>query len=293
LKIIYYTSGTTGAGRVVRGIAIGNAFKRKKVNIEYTIVSSSSFGHLIDRADFSHIDIRPEAEDILAEGAYLDSDIYSTLNDLKPDVLLVDLLWFPLHYFIDEIKCGKIFLCRQVDYRFFSIRHKNKIVEFNPKSYDRLLAIEPFRDRLFQMKEINPIIIRNHDEILPRNEALSELGLNDSAKTFLLSHNGVAGEFEHFKKKYRHLEKKGYKGVYSTNYAEGIFPTVDYFNAFNMIICGAGYNSFWEVRFFKKDAIIIPTYRTFESGEIRMKECKNFEFRENGADQLVEIAMNL
>ncbi len=293
MKVLYYTSGVTGSGRIVRGIAIQNALVRKKIPVDYTILSSSPFTELINRAGVNHADIEPEKEDILSPDVYPDSDIYKSLLELQPDILLVDLLWFPLHHFINDLKCKKIFLCRLVDYRFFSIQYGSNLLRFTPEAYDRILAIEPFTERLFPMEDISPIIIRNHEEILPRDQALLKLGLDDSEKYFLLSHNGVHGEFEEFKKKFRKMEKKGWRGVYSTNFNVGIFPTVDYYNAFDIIICGAGYNSFWETRFFNKNSIIVPTCRTFEDGKDRIREAKNYQFNGNGADQLVDIIMGM
>lgn len=293
MKAAYYTSGLSGAGRVVRGIAIGNAFRRKSIQCEYTIMSSSPFGRLAEAAGFRHQELPPEDENILDDQNYLDSHIYASLKEAAPDVLLADLLWFPLHPFIKELPCKKIFLCRQVDYRYFSFRRGSRQIEFDPDSYDLRLAIEPCADAPFPLRHINPIVIHNRDEILPRGEALARLGLEGDQKTFLLSHYGNPGEYDRFKKKYQKLEKKGWRGVYSTGGEGGLFPVVDYFNAFDLIICGAGYNSFWEVKYFKKEAIIIQTNRAYEDVKIRMRECKHHEFSENGADQLVDIITNL
>lgn len=291
MKVVYYTSGLSGAGRVVRGIAIGNAFRRKNIECEYVIMSSSPFGRLAGDAGFVHQTLPPEQENILDDQNYLGSNIYAALKQTAPYALLVDLLWFPLHPFIQELPCKKIFLCRQVDYRYFSFNHGNRQISFDPDSYDLRFAIEPHVDVPFKLEEIEPIVIRNRDEILPREEALAKLGLKGDQKTFLLAHYGNPGEFDQFKKKYQKLEKKGWRGVYSTDGEGGLFPTVDYFNVFDLVICGAGYNSFWEVRYFNKESIIIPTNRAYENVKIRMHDCKKHEFTENGADQLVDIIM--
>ncbi len=81
--------------------------------------------------------------------------------------------------------------------------------------------------------------------------------------------------------------------VYSTNYSGGIFPVVDYFNAVDLLICGGGYNAFWEAKYFEKEAIIVPTYARFEDPQIRISIGQDFTFKENGADQLVGIIMEL
>jgi UDP-N-acetylglucosamine:LPS N-acetylglucosamine transferase len=77
--------------------------------------------------------------------------------------------------------------------------------------------------------------------------------------------------------------------VYSTNYQGGLFPVLDYFNAFDLLICSAGYNAFWEARFFDKEAIFIPVPRRFEDQRKRVEENLDYTFKENGADQLVDM----
>ena len=143
------------------------------------------------------------------------------------------------------------------------------------------------------MESINPIVFRNRNEIMDRQTALETLGLNGDKPVCLLAYNGHPWDFQNVKKTYSYLEDEGYQMVYTTNYDGGIFPVVDYFNAFNLIICGAGYNAFWETVYFNKEAIIVPTHARFEDPQIRIKTGQDFTFKENGADQLVDIILNL
>ncbi len=92
---------------------------------------------------------------------------------------------------------------------------------------------------------------------------------------------------------YSYLEDEGWKMVYSTNYQGGLFPAVDYFNAFEMLICGAGYNAFWEAVYFQKEAIFVPQQRRFENQAWRVAECQDYQFTRNGADELVEMILGL
>jgi hypothetical protein len=94
--------------------------------------------------------------------------------------------------------------------------------------------------------------------------------------------------------KYSYLESAGYRMIYSTNYsAEGFFPIVDYYNAVDFIVSGAGYNQFWEIIYFNKEAVFVPVRRIFEDQGKRIRECQEHYFVENGADQLVDIIMKL
>ena len=293
MKIVYYTSGISGSGRVVRGISIGNALKRKNVHSEYLILSSSPFAHFADRLGISHVEIPVEDEHQLSKENYENSELYGTISALDPDILLVDLLWFSLYRFIHELPCKKIFLCHQVFDRFFTIPLKEEKISIRPEDYNMLLAVEPFTCSI-PMRQINPIILRNRDEILPRAEALDRLNLNDNQKVSLFAFNGHPGDFERYKKKYSYLEDTGgYQMIYTTIYKGGIFPIVDYFNAFDFIITAAGYNSFWEVMFFNKEAVFENIPLNFSSTERRIRECQEYTFDENGANQLVDIIMSL
>ena len=220
------------------------------------------------------------------------SVLFKTLNDLKPDILLVDLLWFPFRHFIGELQCKKIFLFSQVDDSFFKLQLTEGAVSFNPKDYHRVISIEPLPSGI-SMTKINPLIIRNKDEIFPREEALSKLNLNNSENNCLFAFNGAPGEFEEIKKRYSYLEEEGWRMEYSSNYKGGLFPAVDYFNAFDLLICGAGYNSFWEAIYFNKEAIFMPGPRIFENQQRRIELCQEYYFDENGADQLVDIIMGM
>ncbi len=282
----------TGSGHMVQGLSIANALRRRGVECEYIVVHGCGFSGLAEKLGVEHIKIRTEDEEKLSRENYSSSELYQTFISLKPDILLVDLFWFMIHYFIDELPCKKIFLCRQVADSTFSIPLESGTITFNPQSYDRVLALEPFASSI-EMERINPIVIRNRDEIYPRDRALDLLGLKKKGKKCLFAFNGRPEEFEIVKKQYSYLEDVGYTMVYSTNYEGGLFPAVDYFNAFDLIICGAGYNAFWEAMYFEKEAIFVPLRRRFESQHRRIDECGGFNFTKNGADQLVDIMLGL
>jgi hypothetical protein len=167
-----------------------------------------------------------------------------------------------------------------------------KTLAFRQQDYDLALSIEPFPTSQ-PLRQINPIILRNRDEILPRQRALAELDLADEGHHCLFAFNGKPGEFENVKKMYSYLGDEGYQMVYSTNYQGGLFPAVDYFNAFEVLICGAGYNAFWEAVYFQKESIFVPQQRRFENQSWRVDECQDYVFERNGADELVELILGM
>ena len=293
MKVVFYTSSTSGSGRLVRGISIGNAISRRNLSWDYTIISyTEHFGHLADIFGYKHIEIPVEHENQLTKNTYQNSLVYKIITSLNPDLLIVDLLWFPIHHFIRQLSCRKIFLCHYVSESFFHIDLQNEILYFNYDDYDRLVAIEPFKTRL-PFDVINPIIIRNHDELFSREDALNKLLIEKKGMNCLIAINANPGDFERAIVQYSHLESEGYRMVYSSNYQGGLFPAVDYYNAFDMIVCNASYNQYWEVKFLNKKAIIVPVQGKFTSGVERLKFGKNYKFSVNGADELVDIISQL
>lgn len=295
MKIVYYTSGTSGVGRLVHGASIFNSFKRKGISPEFEILSSCppERARILDGIDIPHREISKEDDVELLSENFHQSILFQSLTELNPDILIIDRMWFTMYRIIDELRCKKIFICLQVIDNFFRILLKDNPIYFNPVQYDRLIAIEPFQS-IIKMEQINPLIIRNKDEIKDKNEALSLLGLNGEKKTAFVGVNFKQGYLEKFKKNYSYLEDENYDVIYSTNInGEGIFPVADYYNAIDLMVCSATYNFFWEARYFNKEAIFETVPVNFCDQEKRLRECSDYEFQENGADKMVDILMNL
>jgi hypothetical protein len=293
VRVLYYTIGVIGSGSIVQGISIANALHRNGVPADYSILNSSPFIYLADRLGIAHYEIPFENEDELSPDTYKDSSLFRMLMDIDPDVLIVDLNWFMLQNFIEDLHCKKIFLCRQLDDTAFTISFPEEPMVFDGTQYNLLIKTEPFESKI-RMQEINPIVIRNRDEILSKDAALARLGVQAAGKPVCLyAYNGLPGEYQQKKKMYSYLEDEGYTMLYSTNYEGGLFPAVDYFNAVDLLICGAGYNAFWEAVYFEKEAVFIPFPRHNEDQWKRVDECQDCRFEQNGADQLVEIILGL
>ncbi|HOT47019.1 MAG TPA: hypothetical protein PLC28_19230 [Spirochaetota bacterium] len=290
MRIVYYTSSTTGIGRLVTGMAIGNALSRRGVSCKYTILHSSPFGHLAEHFDARWVPV--ETEDDLAPARWNKSILYKTFRKLKPDVLLVHHQWFMVHHFIKELPCKKIYLSDQAFDSHFKVPLPSGTLEFSPGSYDRVFAIEPFQSAV-PMETVNPVILKNRDEIMPRKTALERLHLDGAKPVALYALSGKPEYFDLFKSKYAHLKEEGYEVIHSSTYHNGIFPAVDYFNAFDLIVCGAGYNQVWEAIYFGKKAIFEMLDVNFSDQASRIKAGQTFSFDVNGADQLADIILGL
>src|SRR3990172_2090390 len=289
LRVVYFRSALTGVGRLVHGLAIGNALLRKGIQCKYTILHSSTLGHLAD--DFHQIRVHIENEKDLSLKNYQKTILFKTLKRLSPDILLVNHQWFMLHHFINELKCKKLYLSDQAYDSHFRIPLAEGEMVFDSGQYDRVIAIEPF-DSAVPMEQINPLIIRNRDEILSKNDALKRLGLDGSKKIALYSFSLSPETYEKFLGKYAYLDNE-YEVIRTSTFGRNLFPAVDYFNAFDLIVCGAGYNQVWEAVYFQKKTIFEPLQVNFSDQSVRIKTSKIFHFDINGAEQLVDIIMNM
>jgi len=286
VRVCYFTSGVTGSGRLVLGASICNGLRRLGHDIDFSVISAARNADFL--APITHYSIPIENEGDLDRAHFRGSRLFRQITQLKPDLLIVDLLWFALVHFIDELGCKKIFLSRQVDPGFFAIKPSRTLLRFDPAPYDRVLAIEPY-DCPVTDEFINPIVIRNPEEILSREEACGRLGLDPWKRNCLFSLNVEDAAFRKAAESYSYLKDEGYALFYSSLFSEGLFPIVDYFNAFDLVVSGAGYNAFWEAVYFNKKAVFLPQPKRFENQKWRVDRCRDFRFTRNGADELSEI----
>jgi hypothetical protein len=289
MRIVFYTSGITGAGRLVFGISIGHALKRHGIKCDYTILHTSSFSQIA--SDFDNIRIPLENEAELSKNKFHKSVLYKTLQKLKPDILIVNHTWFMLYNFIDDFKCSKIYLSDYVYDEHFTVPVFDVQLKFDPSQYDRIIAIEPFPSAI-PMESINPLILRNRNEILPRKTALDRLGLENDQKVALYAFSGNAGDQERFMSKFPELEKD-FQVVKASLFSGGLFPIVDYYNAFDFIICTGGYNFVWDAVYFDKNAHFEPAPVKFCDQRKRIENSRNYSFDLNGADQLIKNILAL
>lgn len=294
MRVLFYTGGATGSGHIVHGASLAAAFRRSAIDAEFRGLSvASEFLGISGRLGVKFDFIPLEESATLSPETYASSALYRAIEVAAPDVLVVDLYWFPLGSFIRDLPCKKVILFRQIEPRFFRIRLPDRELAFRPEDYDLVIKTEPHFALPFPAAEANPVVIRNRDEVMDGDAARADLGLGPDEKSCLFAFNGKEGEGAEAWKSWSYLEDEGWNVVRSDNRAGGLLPAVDWFNAFDMLVCGAGYNAFWEARYFRKDAYFVPYPRKFEDQARRAALCSDYEFDENGADQIVRLIAGL
>ncbi len=288
MKVAYVTSGLTGIGRLVKGISVGNALKRAGIDCEFTILSSSENVRPAELAGITHTFIPAEPLSTFTRENFEKSILFRELAALAPDIILIDLLWFSLQNMASSLPGRKLLLLRQVNPSFFKISIPELSFVLDTQCFDEIIETEPWGFSFSTIK-LNPFTIRNQDEVLSRADASERLGLNRGDRNCLICASGKEGEFEEIMRHRPGLENEGYSVFSSNGLLDGIFPAMDYFRAFDLIVGGAGYNFFWENRRLATNAIFIPFRRQFEDQFWRVSNCKRTKSRHNGADELVKI----
>ncbi len=288
MRILFYTGGATGSGHIVGGLSVANAFKRAGVTHDFQLLSvETPFAGL---AQSQGVDVRTiplEDDDALGPAQWRDSELFRSIDAFRPDILIVDLFWFALDAFIRELPCRKAILIRQVDPRFFRFRVRDRELAFRPADYDLVAGIEPGFRLPFLTESLEPLVMRNRDEIKSEAEARADLRIGPGRRACFFGFNGNAWEGAEVWKSFDYLESEGWQVVRSDNRSGGLFPAVDWFNAFDLLVVGAGYNAFWEARYFDKQAFFAPFPRNFEDQRHRIRVNSDYVPAENGADQLV------
>jgi len=289
MRLIFYTGGIAGSGHIALGLSVANALRRSGPEHEFRLISvETPFAELARRQGIDVRTIPAEDEDSLGPGRWSESQLYNAIAEYNPDILVVDLFWFALDSFIRELPCRKAILIRQVDPRFFRFRVKDRELAFRPDDYDLVTAVEPGFELPFPAERLEPLIMRNHDEILSADAARADLGIEPGERACFFGFNGKEGEGAQVWKSFDYLESEGWKVIRSDNRQGGLFPAIDWYNAFDMVVVGAGYNAFWEARYFGKEAFFAPFPRNFEDQYHRVRVNSDYVPKENGADELVK-----
>ena len=290
LRIAFFTFGK-GSGDLVVGISLALAFRRAGIDVQFTAVTNNEFASVADGfIDHVHVPIEPH----LFMVADRRTRLYRALRRLKPELLIVYGSWVPILPILSEIDCRTVLLMRQVNEPFLHIlmqpsgASSGRQIDVNPGDYDLALTCEPGFE-LEGFRSIHPIVIRNRDEILTRDEARRRLAVPDGKKLALIARNGYEGELEELLARRAASARRDewHEFVTTNKDGGGIFPLADYAAAINLLVSGGGYSTFYETRYLGIPADLAAFPRNAEDIEWRLRTNANYTFDVNGADEFV------
>ena len=286
MRVVYFTAGTTGAGHVVRGIAIGRALNRAGFRGTYAMVGPRSLRVLAPR-DYYGVTI--DHDELVDPERASSSELARTLDLLAPDLLVVDMFWAPLVRLLPRAACEAWLLVRRAPPAWLVGRAR---MPFERAAYARVIAIEPGVDA---GEAIDPIVAVDRLEVLPARALRDRLGVADAAKLDVVVQAGAPDEWRALVQDARgavHVFTLGgarYDDVpANVRVHDDLFPLAPWLAGADAITSGAGYNSFWEARWLGHAVRtrFIAFARPIDDQAWRIRTHGDHTPRANGADTL-------
>jgi hypothetical protein len=207
---------------------------------------------------------------------------------LRPDLVVVDGVWVLFYPIFNDFPFKKILLIRHVPNKWLSVPLPNgRDIQINPGDYDLAFNVEP-NFYIPGFIDLNPLIVKNHDEIYTRQRARQLLEVPEGKKLCVVAHNGLKGELDKLLKKTRDISPDYHLYTTTNRKGEGLFPLADYANAIDLLIGSVGYSLFYESIYFNIPARYKIFTRDKEDVRWRLKTNSNYTFTENGADQIIK-----
>jgi hypothetical protein len=278
MRVAYFTAGTVGAGHLVRGFAIGRALARRGFAGEYR-----AFGPARPYPAAAWDGYEPLAivEDELRDPSRArESDVAIALAAFRPDLLVVDMFWAPLHHLLPLAGCEAWLLGRACPRAWFTGLPD---VRFEARQFRRIVAIEPFRHAALR-EQVDPVVVSNPDECRPPEALRERLGIPPDRPLVVAMHAGLPGE---------HAELTGaLRGEQPVRFdlfdEQALFPLAEWLPGADRVLCGAGYNAFWEARWlgYASRTRFTAFPRHIDDQAWRLATCASYPMRANGADTL-------
>jgi hypothetical protein len=269
--VAYFTGGTVGAGHVVRGLALQNALSRRGFRGKYRMFGPPT---PFARGPFTAVPV--DARELVHPDRARKSDLGRALLAYKPELLVVDLFWAPLRHLLPLPACEAWLLLRKVPPVWFV---GTKGARFDSSQYKRIVAIEPVQHETL-LERVDPMVVCNPDECEPPEALRRELGVPAEQHLVVVAHAGELGEIES-------LRADG-ATVCDLRQRDALFPLARWLSGADEIVCGAGYNAFWEARWlgYFPRARFTPFPRHIDDQAWRLHACSQVQMRSNGADTL-------
>ncbi len=302
-QVLLYAVNGTGSGHLTRLIAIARVLrklieeKQRKINIYVVTTSEAAKIAFIERfptLKFPSIPVALEFGFSQEAHAQLGKRwIREAVNSLKPDLIVVDS--FPDGFFNelpDLITTIPKRVCVLRPSKNSYLQERDVFHKLAP--YDLILVPECETDACLDVPEqlrqkfcfLGPIIIRDRQEALPRDEARARLAAAPGQKIVYLTFGGggdkgtesVLTNWLDWLSGTRHLLVVGAGPLYrgSTRYGRNFVwtetvPICEFMMAFDAAVSAAGYMSFNELMYFGVPTIFVPRARTADDQFARVR----------------------
>lgn len=280
MKIAHFTAGTIGAAHFIHAYAIRRALGRAGFTGDYRLFAPTwRYPFVMAHDWYERIEVVPERQLDIAQAA--DTSLTRTLRGFRPDLIIAELFWAPLHHIRHLFDCEVWLLLRKcVDQWFVGPPE----ARYDPARWDRIIAMEPIEHPSITHR-IDPVVCANPDECQPDAALREHLGVADEKTLAVVAHTGPREEQDA-------LAAVGEEDVhvahFDLNDPDSLFPLAEWLPGADVIMTGAGFNAYWESKWlgFYDRCFFTAFPRPIDDQAWRARECADYWPKENGADTL-------
>ncbi len=280
MRVAFVTGGTVGAGHLVRGLALRRGLARAGFAGEYRMLGPAlPFPLATAEAGYQPVEIKEDLRLREARQA-AESDLARALLAFAPDLVVVDLFWAPLRWVLPHLAAEAWLLVRTCPAPWLSSRLG---MPFAPEQYARIVAIEPIEHPEIG-ETIDPLVIANPEECRPPTALRERFGVPLEEPLQVVLHAGLPGELARLAPP----GEPAHTLTLDLHGADPLFPACEWLGGADRIVCGAGYNSFWEAHWlgYAPRTRFVPFARSIDDQAARIERFSGHRPRENGADVL-------
>lgn len=277
MRIAYFTGGDVGAGHLMRGVAVGRALGRAGIAAEYRMFGPQLRFPSLPTLDYEVVPLVPAELRNAARAPR--SALAAALASFAPDLLIADLYWAPLRHILPIAGCEAWLLVRSCPRAWFG---GPPDARFDPRRFKRIVGIEPVFHGVLT-EHVDPVVVCNPDECRPPGSLRAHLGIAPGAPLVVVTHAGVPGEIDAL------AEGASDSVVRCDLFGDAaLFPLAEWLGDADVVIAGAGYNSFWEAQWlgWASRTTFTPFKRMIDDQAWRIATCGSHRMRGNGADTL-------
>jgi hypothetical protein len=277
MRIAYFTGGDVGAGHLMRGLALQRALRRAAVEAEYRMFGPQLRFPILASLDYEVVPLVPA--ELRSPLRAPESALAQALEAYRPDLLIADLYWGPLRHILPIAGCPAWLLVRSCPRAWFG---GPPDARFDPRRFRRIVGIEPVFHGVIT-EHVDPVVVCNPDETRPRGALRAHLGVAPDAPLVVVTHAGVPGEIDML------AAGAGDATVRCDLFGDAaLFPLAEWLGDADVVIAGAGYNSFWEAHWlgWAPRTTFTPFKRMIDDQAWRVATCSAHRMRANGADTI-------
>jgi len=282
MRVAFYSGTMGGAGHLARALSIRRGLVRQGIDAELTIFAPPLPYVHVEAGAYVPFELTDaELNDpILARN----SALARALLRYRPDLLLIDHLWFNIRHILPLLRCESWLLVHTVPAGWL----EGPVLARTSAATlcDRIIAIEPLRYHAIT-DTLPPVLMCNPDDALPDDALKRRLGVPVGQHLTLVAHTGAPGEVEDLVAE-TPPEPGGVLVPLTARQEEPIFPLAPWLRGADRLIGGAGYHFFWETAWFgvRDRTHMRAFYRTFDDQAWRLSALSDLPMKANGADVL-------